>query len=112
MSPRLPAAAIVVLLVVVISSYRQICYAYPNGGAAYGVSADILGRTLHGEVRSRAVRRCRPAADPDEPARSPDADHHEGSPRTSPARPSRPVSSRRPPFGSCAGTPNLLSRGV
>src|SRR4051812_49674487 len=31
-------AAIVVLLVIVIASYRQTCYAYPNGGGAYAVS--------------------------------------------------------------------------
>ncbi|MCI3238850.1 APC family permease [Streptomyces spinosisporus] len=39
------AAVIVVLLVVVISSYRQTCYAYPNGGGAYAVSAENLGRS-------------------------------------------------------------------
>ncbi|GAA1902161.1 APC family permease [Streptantibioticus ferralitis] len=38
------AAAIVLLLVVVIASYRQTCYAYPNGGGAYIVSAENLGR--------------------------------------------------------------------
>ncbi|MCW2869673.1 APC family permease [Actinacidiphila oryziradicis] len=36
--------AIIVLLVVVIASYRQTCYAYPNGGGAYVVSAENLGR--------------------------------------------------------------------
>jgi len=39
------ASAIIVLLVVVISSYRQTCYAYPNGGGAYTVSVENLGRT-------------------------------------------------------------------
>ncbi|MFF4607292.1 APC family permease [Streptomyces sp. NPDC001339] len=39
------AAAIVALLVVVIASYRQTCHAYPNGGGAYAVSTDNLGRT-------------------------------------------------------------------
>ncbi|WP_436842588.1 APC family permease [Streptomyces flaveolus] len=39
------AVVIIVLLVVVISSYRQTCYAYPNGGGAYAVSADNLGRS-------------------------------------------------------------------
>src|SRR5437899_11208197 len=34
------AAVIVALLVVVIASYRQTCYAYPNGGGAYAVSTD------------------------------------------------------------------------
>jgi amino acid transporter len=38
------AAAIVLLLVVVIVSYRQTCYAYPNGGGAYVVSSENLGR--------------------------------------------------------------------
>src|SRR3954463_15392591 len=36
-------AAIVVLLVIVIASYRQTCYAYPNGGGAYAVSRANLG---------------------------------------------------------------------
>lgn len=37
-------AAVVVLLIVVIASYRQICRAYPAGGGAYAVSRDALGR--------------------------------------------------------------------
>src|SRR3954449_12482249 len=36
-------AAIVVLLVIVVASYRQTCYAYPNGGGAYAVSRANLG---------------------------------------------------------------------
>ena len=32
------ALAVVVLLAVVVVSYRQTCYAYPNGGGAYAVS--------------------------------------------------------------------------
>lgn len=36
-------AAVVFLLVVVVASYRQICFAYPNGGGAYVVSRDTLG---------------------------------------------------------------------
>ncbi|MEP6461983.1 MAG: APC family permease [Frankiaceae bacterium] len=35
--------AVVVLLAVVILSYRQTCYAYPNGGGAFVVSKDNLG---------------------------------------------------------------------
>ena len=31
-------AAVVVLLVIVVASYRQTCAAYPNGGGAYAVS--------------------------------------------------------------------------
>jgi amino acid transporter len=38
------AAGIVVLLVVVIASYRQTCHAYPTGGGAYAVSRANLGR--------------------------------------------------------------------
>ncbi|MCZ0980013.1 APC family permease [Streptomyces diastatochromogenes] len=38
------AVGIVVLLVVVVASYRQTCYAYPGGGGAYVVSAENLGR--------------------------------------------------------------------
>src|SRR3954470_5317875 len=37
------AAAVVVLLVIVVASYRQTCEAYPNGGGAYTVSRDNLG---------------------------------------------------------------------
>ena len=36
--------AVVVLLAVVVVSYRQTCYAYPNGGGAYAVSRENLGR--------------------------------------------------------------------
>ena len=35
--------AVVVLLVVVVASYRQTCYAYPSGGGAFVVSRDNLG---------------------------------------------------------------------
>ena len=37
--------AVIALLVVVVASYRQTCYAYPNGGGAYAVSRENLGRT-------------------------------------------------------------------
>src|SRR3954447_22447005 len=37
------AAAVVLLLVIVIASYRQTCFAYPNGGGAYAVSRENLG---------------------------------------------------------------------
>jgi amino acid transporter len=37
------AAAVVALLAIVVASYRQTCYAYPNGGGAYAVSRDNLG---------------------------------------------------------------------
>ncbi len=37
------AAAVIVLMIVVVASYRQTCYAYPNGGGAYAVSKDNLG---------------------------------------------------------------------
>ena len=36
---------VVVLLAVVVVSYRQTCHAYPSGGGAYAVSRDNLGRT-------------------------------------------------------------------
>ncbi len=35
--------AVVLLLVVVVASYRQTCFAYPTGGGAYTVSRDNLG---------------------------------------------------------------------
>jgi amino acid transporter len=38
------ALTVVVLLAVVVASYRQTCYAYPNGGGAYAVSRANLGR--------------------------------------------------------------------
>ena len=37
------ALAVVLLLTIVVASYRQTCYAYPNGGGAYTVSRDNLG---------------------------------------------------------------------
>jgi amino acid transporter len=37
------AAAVVLLLAIVVASYRQTCYAYPNGGGAYAVSRHNLG---------------------------------------------------------------------
>jgi amino acid transporter len=37
------AAAVVLLLAVVVASYRQTCHAYPNGGGAYAVSRANLG---------------------------------------------------------------------
>src|SRR4051795_5896 len=37
------ALAVIVLLAVVVISYRQTCYAYPNGGGAYAVSRANLG---------------------------------------------------------------------
>jgi amino acid transporter len=37
------AVAVVLLLVVVVASYRQTCHAYPNGGGAYTVSRANLG---------------------------------------------------------------------
>lgn len=37
------AGAVILLLVVVVASYRQTCHAYPNGGGAYAVSRANLG---------------------------------------------------------------------
>jgi amino acid transporter len=37
------AAAVALLLVIVVASYRQTCHAYPNGGGAYAVSRENLG---------------------------------------------------------------------
>jgi amino acid transporter len=36
-------AAVVLLLAIVVASYRQTCFAYPNGGGAYAVSRENLG---------------------------------------------------------------------
>jgi amino acid transporter len=38
------ALGVVALLVIVVASYRQTCFAYPNGGGAYAVSRANLGR--------------------------------------------------------------------
>src|SRR3954467_9073982 len=38
------APAVVALLVIVVVSYRQTCSAYPNGGGAYAVCRENLGR--------------------------------------------------------------------
>lgn len=38
------AGAVILLLTVVVISYRQTCYAYPNGGGAYAVSRANLGQ--------------------------------------------------------------------
>ena len=38
------ALGVVVLLAIVVPSYRQTCHAYPNGGGAYAVSRANLGR--------------------------------------------------------------------
>ncbi|MEA2347139.1 MAG: hypothetical protein QOG62_926 [Thermoleophilaceae bacterium] len=38
------AGAVVLLLVIVVASYRQTCFAYPNGGGAYTVSRENLGK--------------------------------------------------------------------
>ena len=37
------ALTVVLLLVIVVASYRQTCHAYPNGGGAYTVSRENLG---------------------------------------------------------------------
>src|SRR3954452_18153058 len=37
------ALAVVALLVIVVASYRQTCFAYPDGGGAYAVSRRNLG---------------------------------------------------------------------
>ena len=37
------AAVVVLLLAIVVASYRQTCVAYPNGGGAYAVSRENLG---------------------------------------------------------------------
>ena len=37
-------AAVVLLLIIVVASYRQTCFAYPNGGGAYTVSRENLGK--------------------------------------------------------------------
>ncbi|MFN2557895.1 MAG: amino acid permease, partial [Nitriliruptorales bacterium] len=36
---------VMVLLAIVATSYRQVCYAYPNGGGAYIVASDNLSET-------------------------------------------------------------------
>ena len=50
------AIAIALLLVIVVSSYRQTVRAYPNGGGSYIVSKENLG-TLRGPVGGRRAAR-------------------------------------------------------
>jgi amino acid transporter len=38
------AGAVIILLIVVVASYRQVCHAFPGGGGAYAVSRAHLGR--------------------------------------------------------------------
>ncbi len=38
------AVAIAIMLAIVSTSYRQICYAYPSGGGAYAVGRENLGK--------------------------------------------------------------------
>ncbi len=40
------AIAIAIMLAIVSTSYRQICYAYPSGGGAYAVGRENLGKML------------------------------------------------------------------
>src|SRR3954453_16314415 len=40
------AALIAALLVIEVLSYRQTCYAYPNGGGAFAVSLDNFGENV------------------------------------------------------------------
>src|SRR6185437_3902951 len=39
------ALAVILLLVTVVASYRQTCFAYPSGGGAYVVSRENLGES-------------------------------------------------------------------
>ena len=55
------ALAVCALLVIVVASYRQTCYAYPNGGGAYAVSKANLGS--HAALRGSGHL---PRGDPDE----------------------------------------------
>ena len=54
------AAAVVLLLMIVVASYRQTCVAYPNGGGAYAVSRDEPRRGRVARRRLRAADRLRP----------------------------------------------------
>ena len=63
-------AAVVVLLVVVVASYRQTCFAYPNGGGAYAVSRDNLGEDAS-LVAASAARPRKPSRSCSQPARLP-----------------------------------------
>ena len=53
------ALAVVALLVIVVASYRQTCYAYPNGGGAYAVSRGNLGARRRPGRGQRPARRLR-----------------------------------------------------
>ena len=49
------AVAIAILLVIVVSSYRQTVRAYPNGGGSYIVSKENLGTFARPAGRGRAA---------------------------------------------------------
>ena len=53
------AAAVVVLLAVVVVSYRQVVHAYPSGGGSYEVASRNLGRSAGLVVGRRAAGRLR-----------------------------------------------------
>ncbi len=53
------AAAVVLLLAIVVASYRQTCYAYPNGGGAYAVSRENLGEDASLVAAASAADRLR-----------------------------------------------------
>ena len=54
------ATAVVLLLVIVVASYRQTCHAYPNGGGAYAVSRENLGEDASLVAATSAADRLRP----------------------------------------------------
>jgi amino acid transporter len=54
------AAGVVVLLTVVVLSYRQLVKAYPTGGGDYEVASKNLGKGAGRRRRERAARRLRP----------------------------------------------------
>ena len=53
------AAAVVLLMTVVVLSYRQVVRAYPSGGGSYEVASTNLGRSAGLVVAARAAGRLR-----------------------------------------------------
>ena len=76
------APRVVVLLIVVVPSYRQLIKAYPSGGGDYEVARKNLGEKAGAGRRGRAARRLRP--DRRRVGRLRRRQHHLGAPRAEP----------------------------
>ena len=94
---------VVILLTIVVISYRQTLYAYPSGGGSYIVSRENLGRTPVARGRLVAARRLHPHRGGERVGRH--RRHHVGVP-VAPVVPGRDLRRLRHPddaWPTCAG---------